>query len=85
MWPLSGEVKDHFVPGSSTEYEDLDEDGGEVHVTKALYLRERRAKDPEGGREDEDEDGWVDVGWRRRGSERQYPGWGKMVSEMLAW
>ena len=35
------EAIDHFVPGSNAEYDDLDEDGGEVHVTKDLYLRAR--------------------------------------------
>ena len=37
----AGEAMDHFVPGSSGEYEDLDEDGCEVRVTKGLYPRAR--------------------------------------------
>ena len=51
------EAIDHFIPGSSSEYEDLDEDGGEVHVTKGLYLSTRGGRKTH--RERESTSGWM--------------------------
>lgn len=50
------EAVDDFVPGSCTGDEDLDEDGGEVHVAKGLgpgFEGERGAEEPEEKGEDE--------------------------------
>ena len=46
----ASEAMDHFVPRSGAEDEDLDEDGGEVRVTKGLYPRGGGLKTQRGGK-----------------------------------